>query len=294
MKNLRNAGWRCALLIVTLTVGCAQFHQEPEVRLGFTTQNFIGHIPVSLETAKDFVGYAHEHGFAWIELRDPDASLTVDECLEISALARGLGIEINYSAQRGLLAEDFWTVFERAVVNTTLFDGPRTVRVLALRGEGEKGWTEAEFQRMVRIAQDALRRATAHGVGLTVEHADAALDGRGQPYYGMVELLDAIDPAITLQLDTANIFTGPVEVTPAEAEAFIREFAHRISYLHVKSARDGQALPVLDGNPLEFKKIFSLLADQAPVYAAIEFGPNASAEMVYEHLRVSLDNLKNK
>ncbi len=266
----------------------------PEVRWGFTTQNFVGHVPVTLESSLAFVRYAHENGLSWIELRDPDASLTVGECKEIAALARELGIEINYSAQRGLLAVDFWEVFDRAVVNTALFDGPQTVRVLALRGEDPHGWTEAGFEHMVAVANQAMQRAAEHGVGFTVENADAALDGRGYAYYGMTELLEAIDPAITLQLDTANLFTAPVEVTPEAAIDFIQRYAARVSYLHVKSARDGQALPILDGNTLGFAAIFGLLEDYAPIYAVIELGPNAHTDGVYASMRVSLDYLREK
>ncbi len=257
---------------------------------GFTTQNFVGHVPVTLKSSLDFVRYAHEKGFFWIELRDPDASLTVDECREIAAYAESLGIRINYSAQRGLLAEDFWEIFDRSVINTALFDGPQTVRVLALRGEADEGWTEREFQQMVAIANAAVVRAAEHSVGFTVENADAALDGRNQPYYGMIELLEAIDPAVTLQLDTANLFTGPVELSPADAEAFIRQFAPRISYLHLKSAHNHQALPVIDGNPLDFDTIFSLL-ESRPHWVAIELAPNESADQVYAAMEAALDAL---
>jgi sugar phosphate isomerase/epimerase len=261
-----------------------------EILWGFTTQNFGGLIPVSLETAKDYVRYAERVGFEWIELRDPDASLTVDECREIAKLAESLGIRINYSAQRDLLAEDFWEIFDRALVNTAVFDGPQFVRILALRGEGEKGWTEREFQQMVAIANAAVVRAAEHGVGFTVENADAALDGRNQPYYGMIELLEAIDPAVTLQLDTANLFTGPVELSPVDAEAFIRQFAPRISYLHLKSAHNRQPLPVIDGNPLDFDTIFSLL-ESRPQWVAIELAPNESADQVYAAMEAALDAL---
>jgi hypothetical protein len=34
------------------------------------------------------VGFAIEHGFAWIELRDPMASLTLAECKEIAVYAK--------------------------------------------------------------------------------------------------------------------------------------------------------------------------------------------------------------
>lgn len=263
-----------------------------DIRWGFTTQNFVGHIPVSVDSAKKFIAYAKENGMQWIELRDPEASLTVDECRRIAEFAAARGIEVNYSAQRGLLADDFWPVFERAVVNTAVFEGPRTVRMLALRGEDAYGWTKEELDRMVMVANDALARSAKHGVGFTVENADTALDGAGHPYAGVVQLFEAMDPGITLQLDTANLFTGPVPLSPEDAEAFIRRFAARISYLHLKSARDGQPLPVLDGNPLSFEAILGMLAGTGPIYVAIELGPNENAEHVYAHMTESLRYLR--
>ena len=265
----------------------------PGVRWGFTTVNFLPHIPVTVESSKAHIDLAKELGFQWIELRDPDAALTPDQCREIAAHARQSGIEVNYSAQRGLLAEDFWEVFERAAANTVLFDGPRTIRVLALRGTGDEGWSEVEFARMVEVANEGARRAAEAGLRFTVENADGALDGRGQTYRGMTEFLLATEPGVLLQLDTANLFTGPVEVTPEEAEAFIRRFADRISYLHIKSARDRKALPVLDGNPLPFEQIFTLLESKGKrLYAAIELASGtAPVDEIYQNMKISISRL---
>lgn len=295
--NLRNASLIRFLLVVALaatanlssasTVDSPDF---PSLRWGFTTVNFLPHIPVTVESSKAHIDLAKELGFQWIELRDPDAALTPDQCREIAAHARQSGIEVNYSAQRGLLAEDFWKVFERAAANTVLFDGPRTIRVLALRGTGDEGWNDVEFARMVEVANEGARRAAEAGLRFTVENADGALDGRGQTYCGMTEFLLATEPGVLLQLDTANLFTGPVEVSPQEAEAFIRRFADRISYLHIKSARDRKALPVLDGNPLPFEQIFTLLKSKGkPLYAAIELASGtAPVDEIHQNMRTSI------
>lgn len=265
-----------------------------EFKWGFTTQNFAGHVPVSPETAKEFINYAKEQGLQWIELRDPNASLSVEQCREIATFAKEQRIEVNYSAQRGLLADDFWEIFGRAVANTAVFDGLRTVRVLALRRKDEQGWTKEEFARAVAVANEAADRAAAQGIRFTVENADVALDGRGRPYYGMTELLEATSPNVLLQLDTANLFTGPVPVTPQQAEEFIRKYATRISYLHLKSARDGKALPVLEGNPLDFKTILSMLADHGTQYIAIELSPGGTAEQVYANMKAGMDDLRTE
>lgn len=285
-----------AVFAVMLLSGCGGGEKSVSpsagLKWGFTTQNFAGLVPVSPETAKEFINYAKKQGLQWIELRDPNASLSVEQCREIAAFAKEQGIEINYSAQRGLLAEDFREIFGRAAANTAVFDGPRTVRILALRGRDEHGWTKEEFARAVAAANEAAECAAAQGVRFAVENADVALNGRNRSYYGMAELLEATVPNVLLQLDTANLFTGSVPVTPEQAEEFIRKYASRISYLHLKSARDGKALPVLDGNPLDFKTILSVLAGHGPQYIAIELVPGGSAEQVYANMKAGLDSLR--
>jgi hypothetical protein len=52
----------------------------PEIKLGFTTANFLKPLPVSLENKKKMVDLAAELGCSWVEIRDPSASLTLDEC----------------------------------------------------------------------------------------------------------------------------------------------------------------------------------------------------------------------
>ena len=127
-----------------------------------------------------------------------------------------------------------------------------------------------------------------------IENADVVLDGRGKRCYGMVQLMEVIDPSIVLNLDTANLFTGPAPLDPQEAEAFIRTYALSVPYVHLKSARDRQAQPVLGENPLDFKTILSLLTDTGTMpYVAIELASgDASGPEVFTHMQSSLNWLK--
>jgi hypothetical protein len=61
----------------------------PDLKIGFTTQNFLKALPVSLENSQKLIDFASDQGFVWIELRDPSAALTLDECKQIAAYARG-------------------------------------------------------------------------------------------------------------------------------------------------------------------------------------------------------------
>ncbi|MGE4488740.1 MAG: sugar phosphate isomerase/epimerase family protein [Kiritimatiellales bacterium] len=291
--------FRTAFVIFCLMAftACMQVKSsDPLVQIGFTTQNFLPAVPVSVESAKQFISYAKAEGFSWVELRDPDVSLTSEQCSDIASFAEQNGIEVAYSMQRGLLAEDFNPAFEKALENMVLFNGPNVVRVLALRGGGELGWDEAEFSRMVHVADRAAKTAEGLGYRLMIENADAVLDGSGKNCFGMMQLLDAVSPSVELQLDTANLFTGPEPVSPEQAEAFICRYADRISYVHLKSALNREAQPVLCGNPLDFRKIFDLLAENGShPYVAIELASgNASAKQVYKNMQISREWLQKE
>lgn len=264
------------------------------IRWGLTTQNYLPHITVSLQSSKQLLDTASELGLTFVELRDPDASLTEDESRQLADSAKRLNINVNYSAQRGLLDKDLLEVLERAIVNTRLFEGPRVVRLLALRGEHPSGWTEQEFNTLVANSNLAFEMASGAGIGLAIENADSALLGISGEYYGMTCLMEAIHPEIKLQLDTANLFTGPVSVTSDEAAGFIEQFADRVTYLHLKSAQNGQAMPYLTDNPLSFQAIFNLLAEHDPLYVAIELVSGASFEETNANMLKSLEFLRDE
>ena len=72
----------------------------PELKMGFTTQNFLQPLPVSLENAKKLVDWASSQGFSWIEYRDPSAKLTLDECREPIMLVRVEFVDARLNAWR--------------------------------------------------------------------------------------------------------------------------------------------------------------------------------------------------
>jgi sugar phosphate isomerase/epimerase len=266
----------------------------PPVAWGFTTQNFLEFIPPSVGSIRSFLSEAHAMGLQWLELRDPNATLSLEACRELAAFADTLDLEVNYSAQRGLLAEDLDAILPKAIANTACFQGPRTLRILALRGSQDKGWSEDEFKRVLDKAHDAASLAARQGVSLSIENADVPLLGKPGVYRGMDDLFAKLDGSIHWQLDTANLFLGPVAVSADEAAAFIRQFGERVSYLHLKTAGPKAALPTLADNPLDFGTIFNLLAAHKRIYAAIELASDKSPEAIKENFQNGLQYLREK
>ena len=300
---------RNLIIFLTTTVffiaGCSSdnalvFNDYPNMKLGFTTQNFIKVEPVSVETSKKFISYARENGYSWIELRDPDASLSYKECKEIAAFANSSGIEIIYSSQRGLLDDDFMDVFSRALVNSTAFDGQKYVRVLIANteypaGVAKLGWTKEEFEKAVKIADKAATMAKEYGFMLAAENSNGDIDGIGKPYYGLAEFFDNTSENVKWQFDTANFFWVPqADISPKQAEDFLRKYAHRLSYLHLKTAADGKSLPVLADNPLNFEVIFPILDKAGCHYIAIELDVIEDEKQIYKNHSNSLEYLIEK
>ncbi|MCX5911798.1 MAG: hypothetical protein NTV04_07695, partial [Deltaproteobacteria bacterium] len=156
----------------------------PDLKLGFTTANFLQALPVSLDNAKVMVDFAYSNGFSWIELRDLTASLTLNECKEVAAYAKARGIEVAYAAQVGLLDSNYWEIFSRAVPNAAAFEGPRTVRSTAAGNEisldtKRQGWNLDELYKAVKTANRAANMAKANGLQYVVEHAWEMLKGDG-------------------------------------------------------------------------------------------------------------------
>jgi len=289
--------------MAVFTMGCDSggkkmvFQKYPDMKLGFTTQNFINTTPVSVGSAKRFISYAKKQGYSWIELRDPAASLTLEQSREIASFARDNNIEIIYSIQRGLLDSDFWDIFKRGVINAPVFDGPGMYRALTTGKEFQSdpsklGWTKEEFEQAVKTANEAAAVARGHGIRFAVENSNGDIDGYNKPYYGLSEFFDQTNPDVAWQFDVANFFWVPkANITARQVEEFTRKYASRMAYIHLKSARDRKALSVLDGNPLDFETIFSIMNENNVHYIAIELDAIKDEQQIYKNHAISIDYL---
>jgi sugar phosphate isomerase/epimerase len=206
----------------------------PEIKLGFTTTNFLKPLPVSLENKKKLVDLASELGCAWVEIRDPSASLTLDECKQLAAYAKSKNIEIGYALQIGLLDPTYWEIFTRGLANAAVFEGPRTIRTLAAGPEfasdpKKKTWTLSELYKAVQVANKAANMARATGIKYVVENAFEALKGDGVTGFGLSEFFANVNSNMFLQCDTANFFaTSRVYTKIEEAKAFMEKYASRM------------------------------------------------------------------
>jgi sugar phosphate isomerase/epimerase len=267
----------------------------PDLKIGITTANLLKFMPVNLANAKKYVDFAIEHGLAWIELRDPMASLTLAECKEIAVYAKQRDIEMSYAVNAAILDPNYQEVFSRAVANAAVFDGPRTIRT-ALPGleftnnEKKTGWTFAEFTKLVETANQAANTAKMFGLQYVVENAAEVLKGDGVTSFGTTEFFANVNANVGFQLDTANFFAVarvPGKVDPVRA--LVEALAPRMGYMHLKTAtKDNKQAPVLGENPLLFEVVFWQAMKNQKSYVAIELFPPDNMDQVYANHKASL------
>jgi sugar phosphate isomerase/epimerase len=283
--------------------GCSRqltVEKYPNLKLGFTTVNFIKYVPVSKENMVMLIDYAHDKGFAWIEMRDPNAILTHDECKELAAYARSRNIEVGYAIHKGILDDDFWKTFNIGVVNAGFFDGPRIIRAVAcgmefMTDEDRKGWTAAELDRLVANANKAGAIAKSKGLHLCLENGMEALEGDPPNYYGLNNLLDHVSENVYWQCDSANLFSGSRIVTkPDRAEAFLNKYAARMKYIHLKTSKNALAQPVLGDSDLDLDVFLAAMSANNVPYIAIELHGTTSEANTRKSIMKSVAYLKKR
>lgn len=277
-----------------------KFTDYPDLKLGFTTQNFLPVFDVTPENAKKLITYAAEEGYSWIELRDPDATLNLEEAEEIAAYAQQNNIEVSYAIQKGLLDADFWLTFQKGVQNAAVFEGPMFFRSLGSLSEftqnpEKQGWTGEELEKLVYIADSAALIAESNGLHYVIENAAEAFFGEKESYYGIADFFDKTSPDVGWQFDTANPFSVSRIHPPAEEVGrYLKAHADNLFYIHLKSAEDGQALTTLQSNPLPFDEVFQVMHDHEVPYVAIELQAVQSEEQAFENMSKSLQYLERE
>lgn len=270
----------------------------PEIKLGFTTTNFLKPLPVSLENKKKLVDLARELGCSWVEIRDPSGALSPEECKQLMAYAKSKNLELGYALQVGLLDPAFGEIFSRGLANAPVFEGPRTIRTLAAGPEFDKDpkkttWTLSELFKAVRIANRAANLARAAGLKYVVENSAPALKGDGITGFGLTEFAANVNSNQFFQCDVANFFAvSRVVAKPEEAKAFMEKYAGRMPYIHIKtSTAEHKVPPILGPNELDFDTVFALLTKNKIRYAAVELTQPNTYEECAENLKKSFEYL---
>jgi sugar phosphate isomerase/epimerase len=270
----------------------------PDLKIGFTTANFLKVLPVSLENTKKLIDFASNQGFAWIELRDPNAVLTLEECKQIADYARSKQIGIAYAMAVGLMDFNFEEVYSRGLANAAVFEGPRTARASCGGNEfnldpKKTAWTITELNTLVTAANRAANQAKAMGLKYVTENANEVIKGDGVTSFGITEFFANVNPNVGLQFDTANFHcVSRVWTKPEDARAFLEKYIGKLGYIHLKSSsREHKPLSVLGENELDFNIILALMAKNKVPWVAIEVAQAGTIEECFDNHKKSVEYL---
>jgi sugar phosphate isomerase/epimerase len=256
----------------TITMG-----KYPTLKIGFTSAHFLKFLPLSLDNAKKYIDYAAEQKLAFIELRDPIASLSLKEAETLAAYATKKKLELIYAVNVGLMDPNFWEVYSRAIANAKAFGGGLIARSAANGVEfdpaDKKYWTADEFAKMVQLGNKAGNLARSSGLRFFVENGREGLKGDGTTTFGFADLFGdkGFNRNVGWQLDTANFFcVSRVPADPQAVKEFLDKNAAKIGYMHLKTSVKGVCQPALGDHELSFDAYFAASAKAGMPYIAIE------------------------
>ncbi|MFC2111765.1 hypothetical protein ACFLTA_00710 [Bacteroidota bacterium] len=263
----------------------------PGVKLGFSTQNFLAAMPVSVDNLKEILDFAASEGFAFIELRDPDAKLCETECEVLADYAILKNLQVIYEIHKDLFSPDFREVFDRAVRNTAIFGEPGLLRSILSFSEfasdtSKKGWTREELEKISALADLCARDAKEMGVQFMLENIIEPWSGDGENM-GLEDFF-ASTSEVGLQFDTANPFLSSCRgiADPGAVTEYLGTISDRWYMTHLKCAADDAFQPILMDNPLPYSEVFELMAIHKVAYAALELlGVESKVECYENHLQ---------
>jgi sugar phosphate isomerase/epimerase len=276
-------------------------NQYPNLKIGFTTANFARVLLPTVMNVKTMIDFAKDKGFAFIELRDPMAKLTLHECKELAAWARQKCVEIIYAVNVGGLDPKYFEVFSRGVANTCAFDGPKMLRTGAngpelANDEKKIYWNAEDFSMLIKNINQAANFARAFGVRLSVENAREGVQGDGVKTFGTENLFgtEGLNENVGWQLDTANFFSvSRARNDPDKVKELFQQYSERIDYTHLKSAKNGQSLEILGESDLPLGVYLDVLSKKSKVYVAVELSPAETIESVCANHNKSIAYLRD-
>ncbi len=270
--------------------------QYPGIKIGFSTQNFLNCMPVGVDNLKELLDFAAKEGYAFIELRDPAAELSLEDCRILAGYAREKQVEVIYEIHKDLFNPEFDEVFDRALRNTVELGKPGILRSIMswsefTSDEDKTGWTAEELDHLASFADQCAARAKEAGVQFVLENIIEPWFGNDGGY-GLSDLFGKTS-GVGLQFDTANPFL-PSSRGIADPHAVAEHLGHigdRWFTTHLKSGKEGAFQPVLSDNPLPFDQLFALMSENKVKYAALELLSVDDKQACFDNHRKSMEYL---
>ena len=273
--------------------------QYPGVKLGFSTQNFLNCLPLGMDNLTALLDFAADEGYEFIELRDPSADLSLEDCKVLAAYAREKDVEVIYEIHKDLFSPEFKEVFDRAVRNTAAFGKPGILRSIMSWSEftadqDKTGWTVEELDHLASLSDECAAVAKEMNVQFVLENIiEPWFSNEGG--HGLADLFEETS-GVGLQFDSANPFLPSCRgiADPDDVAEHLGQIADRWFTTHLKCGKDGAFQPMLEENPLPYQKIFGLMSENQVKYAALELLSVDDKQACFDNHRKSIEYLASQ
>jgi len=297
-------------LILPALVSCKQnvekrtmsFKDYPDLKIGFTTQNFQKAMPLGVENLSEIISFASTEGYQFIEIRDDLAGLTADQCKVLAEEAEKNKIEVIYEIQKNPLDTGFLRIYNKALENAKMFPDPGILRVMISKSEyasdpQKKGWTSQEINTLTSIVDSCASIAGSAGLQLLVENSDESFFGHGPEYYGLTDFFEKTSKT-GFQFDISNPFrkSSRVRSDPDEVMNYMSQLGSRWVSSHIKTIQviGGEMQPVLTENPLPVERVIKLMGEMKVTYVALELLAVEDKDQCFRNHSQSIHFLRDK
>ena len=278
------------------------FNDYPNLKMGFSTQNFQKAMSVNVEDLTEIIEYASKEGYQFIQLRDNLAELTTEECMALADVAEKNKIEVIYEIHKNPLDSGYFEVFKKGLDNSLLFHGPGILRTIISNSEfaadlNKNGWTKDELTKLSSLSDSCAQIAKAKNIQFIVENFNEPFFGDSSTYFGLADFF-ANTSGTGLQFDVGNPFskTSRERADPEKVAEYLSKMRKRWVTTHLKTVHvmGGSMQPVLTENPLPIEKVVVLMGQQDVLYAALELASVADKKECYSNNAASIQFLKDK
>jgi hypothetical protein len=277
------------------------YKDYPNLKIGFSTQNFQKAMPLNVESLTELIGYASMEGYQFIEIRDDLAKLTAEECKAIAEEASRKKIDVIYEIHKNLLDTGYFRIFEKGLANTVLMPGPGIIRTVISKTEfdadlAKKGWTKEELSLITKISDSCATIAKSKNIRFIIENFNESFFG-DSTFFGLTDFF-ANTKLTGLQLDLGNPYRSAVRVKadPLRVEQYLSTLGNRWVTTHLKTVLTvgGEMQPYLTDNPMSIEKVVDLMGKQNVLYGALELAGVTDKQQCFDNHVKSIQFLKDK
>ncbi len=277
------------------------------MKLGLTTNCFANALGAGETDLASIIEFAESEGFTALELRDNSAQLPADEVRDLLKDAGSRQIALSYAVANDMFVDGDPALVAMAVERAALCGPGSVLRLLAsqsaLKPPEKKGYNALELARIAAIARNYADSARRSSVNLALEHAAEPLYGDGDTYFGLHDIIVALETSggvpgnLGLTFDPANAVSVPLCKAPTGPERvmeFLSTHSQYIALVHYKTTDSGNLTPVITDADVDNERLFEELSGVYDGVVCLEIPPADSLAECKANIAESLEYMRLK